>query len=229
MAARLDSRLEAALAGHPDPVLPKGVIRVESYEMGVLAVPTGKLIARDPFIGRTPAFSQQSPRGHFPVQLLIAHYGGRDDLLGPSGWPHERVAAATLRFSASRPDRWEMAALPGEDPLTLGPEEFFGYGVDSGTGCFMDSEAADRLEFRMAQDQSYVDAVVERMAETYKHTRMWALIDLDEDGGLDVALFSSGWGDGSYASYWGWSKGELVCLVTDFGLYHDEGESGTHA
>jgi hypothetical protein len=50
------------------------------------------------------------------------------------------------------------------------------------------------------------------------------LIDLDDDGGLDVALFASGLGDGMYASYWGWSKGELVCLVTDFGLFCDEEE-----
>jgi hypothetical protein len=160
MAATIDPRLEAALAGDRIPVFPNGVTGVESYELGVLAVPTGKLIACDPFIGRRNAFSQQSPKGHFPVQLLIAHYEG----------PDERIAAATVRFSTGIPDRWEMAVLPGQDLSTLGPDEFFGYGVDSGTCSFMDSEAADRLDVRMAQDESYADTIMERMDATYKHT-----------------------------------------------------------
>jgi Protein of unknown function (DUF4241) len=214
MAATIDPRLEAALAGGRVPVFPDRVTRVESYELGVLAVPTGRLVACDPFTGGRSAFSQQSPKGHFPVHLLIAHYEG----------PDERIAAATLRFSTGIPDQWEMAVSPGQDPSTLGPDEFFGYGVDSGTGSFMDSEAADRLDVRMSQVESYADTIIERMETTYKHTRSWALIDLDDDGGLEVALFSSGLGDGMYASYWGWSKGELVCLVTDFGLFYDEYE-----
>jgi hypothetical protein len=214
MAATIDPRLEAALAGDRVPIFPDGVTRLESYELGVLAVPTGKLIACDPFIGGRSAFSQRSPTGQFRVQLLIAHYDG----------PDERIAAATVRFLTGLPDRWEMAVLPGQDPSILGPDEFFGFGVDSGTGSFMDSEAADRLYVRMGQDQSYADTIMERMDASYKHTRSWALIDLDDDGRLDVALFASGLGDGMYASYWGWSKGKLACLVTDFGLFYDEEE-----
>jgi hypothetical protein len=37
--------------------------------------------------------------------------------------------------------------------------------------------------------------------------------------GANVVEFSSGWGDGCYASYWGLGDdGALCCLVTDFGL-----------
>src|SRR5262245_60186409 len=212
MAATLDSRLAAALAGDRVPVLPDGGIRVESNEIGILAVATGELIARDPFIGGRRAFSRRCPKGRFPVQLLIVHSEG----------PDERIAAATLRFSTGIPDRWEMALLPGQDLAVLGPEEFFGYGVDSGTGSFMDAEAARQLDLRIAQDASYADTIIERMQETYKDTRSWALIDLDSDGEPDVALFSSGEGDGMYASYWGWSGRELACLVTDFGLFYDD-------
>ena len=52
---------------------------------------------------------------------------------------------------------------------------------------------------------------------TYVHTRDWADFLLDDKTGLNVVFCSSGWGDGSYASYWGFDRdGEVVCLVTDF-------------
>ena len=40
-----------------------------------------------------------------------------------------------------------MALLAGQDPLELGPDEFFGFGVDSGSACFT-SPAADRAPRR---------------------------------------------------------------------------------
>nr|MCU0910302.1 DUF4241 domain-containing protein [Paracoccaceae bacterium] len=37
--------------------------------------------------------------------------------------------------------------------------------------------------------------------------------------GLSMAVFSSGWGDGWYASYWGFDQSGCLCaLVTDFGV-----------
>lgn len=37
------------------------------------------------------------------------------------------------------------------------------------------------------------------------------------DGKASIAMFSSGWGDESYPSFWGYDEnGEVACLVTDF-------------
>jgi hypothetical protein len=65
------------------------------------------------------------------------------------------------------------------------------------------------------------------MRENYVNTREWAIVTLDPTTGLNVAMFSSGIGDGSYYSYWGCTDdSELVCLTTDFGILkepHSEG------
>jgi hypothetical protein len=49
--------------------------------------------------------------------------------------------------------------------------------------------------------------------------RKWADIDRDSKSDLHLIAFSSGCGDGYYASYWGYGdSGEIACLLTDFGL-----------
>ena len=74
--------------------------------------------------------------------LFIARFSSRD----------ERVAAATLTFGDDVPTRWEHALCPGDDPANLNDGEFFGYGVDSGTGGLMDAVAAELLAKRLCDD-----------------------------------------------------------------------------
>ncbi|GEM_PF-2788441 len=51
----------------------------------------------------------------------------------------------------------------------------------------------------------------------YIHTREWADFQLEDETGLNVVYFTSGFGDGLYPSYWGYDgAGDLACLVTDF-------------
>ena len=51
----------------------------------------------------------------------------------------------------------------------------------------------------------------------YENTREWAIVTLDQSTGLNLAMFSSGGGDGAYYSYWGFAgDDEIVCLTTDF-------------
>ncbi|WP_277949839.1 DUF4241 domain-containing protein [Priestia endophytica] len=48
---------------------------------------------------------------------------------------------------------------------------------------------------------------------------MWGNLILDEEHNLNALVFSSGYGDGFYASYWGIDeKGHVVSLVTDFNI-----------
>jgi hypothetical protein len=108
-----------------------------------------------------------------------------------------------------------MATLQGKDVNTLKENEIFGYGVDAGTGCFMDAEAAKILAGREDGHEFY-EQVIEPVYDE------WADIPLNEDG-LNMILFRSGWGDGFYASYWGFDENdEVACLVTDFAVLDEE-------
>jgi len=195
-----------------DGVPPTGVAieRVEPTVIGEIGITSGNVVACDPLtIWQPTPFTRQAPTGRFLIDALIAHYEGGD----------QRIAIATLRFSDTRPVKWEMAVKDGQDLSSLKPDEIFGYGVDSGTGSFMDSEAAAELVRKMEESDDYFEDMIEEMDKTYVHTRSWATIRPNDN--YDIAIFSSGCGDGVYASYWGLdSDGNACCLLTDFGLIY---------
>jgi hypothetical protein len=177
-----------------------GNLRIEHREIGRLYLPSGRVIAADALVEPTlPPFARAVPPGRYPVHIAIAHLQKDED---------QRVAAA-LSFGAAPVAAWEGAELEGR-PATA-------YGVDSGTGSFLSQEAAAVFAERLSGP--YADTVMEQMESNYVHTRNWAVVDLPGTEGLNLALFSSGYGDGAYASYWGLDgAGEAVVLLTDFGL-----------
>ena len=179
-------------------------IELTTQNIGNLKCTSGQLLACDPLVLMDDKpFVRTVRPGEYPVELSIAHRG-----------TDERVAFARLRFSAEKAAKWELAVVPGQNVSELKADEIFGYGVDSGTGSFMDLDSVEELKRRMRVDPSYYEQLCNEMKKTYKHTREWALID---DGKLNLAIFSSGDGDGRYASYWGLSAaGEVVSLTTDF-------------
>jgi hypothetical protein len=179
---------------------------VFSFErIGTLDLPTGKIIACDPFASpESSPFSITFPKGNFPVELPLAKSG--DD---------ERVAFARIKFSEETPVYWSMAVSEGEDISTLEEDEIFGYGVDSGTGGFLDSSFAKEYSTYLCPGGNF-DKLSADMDKTHKHTRSWIIWGDDKK---KVALFSSGWGDGLYASYIGYDSNNKICrLVTDFGM-----------
>jgi len=177
-----------------------------AHDIGLLEVTTGRVAASDPLVSPDPpAFTQAVPNGRHPVRVIAARFG--DD---------ERIAYALLRFSEAPTVRWENART-GEDGAPLRKGEFFGYGVDSGTGCFMDPHAGGLLNARMEQEDDYFETIIDEMDKTYAHTRSWADIRPDPSSPGNVMCFSSGWGDGSYPSFFGFdAKGKVAVLVTDF-------------
>jgi hypothetical protein len=99
----------------------------------------------------------------------------------------------------------------------------FGYPVDSGTGAFMSPEAArlfgQRLSLAGAVNIPYIKDLSAQMEANAPNGGAWVAVELDQRKGLNAILFASGYGDGVYSSYWGYdASGQLVCLVTDFGL-----------
>ncbi len=189
---------------------------VKAYHLGNLEVPTGYIVACDPLTNpERPAFERQTPKGKFPVRWLL------DD--------DREVCYAQLLFSNKPIVRIEMATLEGQDLDDLEEGYIFGYPVDAGLGCFMDEESAELLleiieDLEQNDDYiSYYDDVLDDELLDQDYCNHFP----DKDSPLNVLVFRSGWGDGSYPSYWGFDEaGEIVTLVTDFGLIADEEEDG---
>lgn len=174
--------------------------------VGDLFLPTGHLVACDPLVcPEAEPFAISLPPGAYPVVLSIADMG-----------KDQRVAFATIHLGQGVPTNWKMMTVADQDISKLKPEEFFGYGVDSGTGCFMDRATGKTLEEMMSKNQTFFETIDEEMDETYRHTWSWLNMKF---GDANLIAFSSGYGDGAYATYAGFaSNGEITVIVTDFSV-----------
>lgn len=190
-----------------------GTFRCVTRQIATLVLPDGQIVVGDPLVDLSPTpFATVAPGGEYPVLIAIAQLNSAEGV-------DERIACAMVRFSSAEPQRWVMATTETQDLSSLKKDEIFGYGVDSGTGCFASVEAATALQRRMEADEAYADRIIEEAEKVYVSTRDWASVVPDTASRSNVVIFSSGFGDGFYASYWGYdSAGRPVCLVTDFGL-----------
>lgn len=181
--------------------------KIVIQELGELNLPTGKIVACDPLVDpETPPFSKHVKAGKYPVTLYI-HYIDDD----------KRVGFAKLGFSEKLPTRFEVAVNDEQKLEELEDGEFYGYGVDSGTGGFMDEETAKKLGQLMDESEDYGIAELDNMLEeSYVDTYCVANFTIP-DTDLNLAAFSSGYGDGLYPTYWGLDDdNNICCLITDF-------------
>ena len=191
-----------------DQLIWKGDIPTREVAIEELQAPSGKIIACDAFVlgEDEQAFTVSVAPGKYPVILTVARHD--DD---------ERIAYATVRFSASPPVRWEMAVGPEQ----LKPGQEFYFAVDSGTACFMDLAALAAINRKMDQDDKHLEKVSAAMEQHHNTTWDWASVALT-DLAANQVIFSSGFGDGGYSSYFGRdASGKIVCLVTDFDVLED--------
>lgn len=172
-----------------------------TINLGDLTSITGKIIAGDPVVlADRPAFTQRFPTGKFPVQLALAKLA--DD---------ERVGFARILFSANRVANWQLALLPGQKPVALKDSVFYCYGVDAGMGIFTDSLANQHFAWndRATWEKVFITQTAQPDYRGYIHSF----------DGYNLATFSTGLGDGCYATYIGFDTQGNVCqLITDFGL-----------
>lgn len=181
-------------------------------DVGELALPTGRVVACDPFVylgsGDVEPFTTEVAPGRYPVQAAVAtlvHPGA-----APGPRPHTRVAAVRLAVRDTAAVSWELALLPGQDPAELGEDEFFGYGVDAGTGCFYDA-SADGAFPGTEDEEGAVWAAMERVGDGP------GVFMAEGEDGHNLAGFTSGWGDGAYPTWIGRdAEGAVTCFVTDF-------------
>ncbi len=189
--------------------------------LGELHLPTGRIVASDPtvFFDEKP-FVIQVEKGSYDVILSVARINQQFE---QRSFEHERVAFAMIKFNEKRPIRWELALRENDDLSKEMDEKFFGYGVDSGTGCFMDVETQKILnDLLFDEEYKFFDFLHNQMQKNYVPTRDWINYDFEGLPHNNLIAFSSGWGDGGYASYFGFdADNQVVCLVTDFEVVKD--------
>jgi hypothetical protein len=193
-------------------------IPIKLLEIGNLKVPTGKIVACDPLvtINFTP-FNKTVKPGIYPVKIYVAQ-------TKESG---ERYAIAKLEFSSKKADKWVLALHDGENTSELkNPDEYFGFPVDAGLGGFVDYKSA--LEYRKFEDQfqkehpggniyeDYLAAEFKKNAKDPKDDGDWINLKIPNSD-LNITMFHSGYGDGSYPAYWGITRNnKIVSLIIDF-------------
>jgi hypothetical protein len=195
-----------------------------------LSLPTGRVIAMEPFLcgygdPAEAAFTQQVPPGTYPVVLAAV------DVLDAEGVHHgdTRVAAARLVIRDEPVARWDLAVTPGQDTAELGEDEYFGYPVDGGTGCFVDAGTFQALAGEADFGEQVVSAMY-RMDPSAPAGSVPQAVDdpvTMEVGGDEhgLVVFSTGWGDGTYPTWIGRTAGgDVACFLTDFQVLSDEDE-----
>ena len=111
------------------------------------------------------------------------------------GEPRRRSVLSWIRFSEAPVAHWEQALTEDQLPGQLDPGDMFGVGVDSGCACWADGDAD--LAGAGCED-GFEESV---------------------QGGDHMVAFTTGWGDGHYACFWGLdSKGIEAVLVMDVEL-----------
>ncbi len=170
-------------------------------DIGKMKIESGKLIACDPIVMHDASpFTQNFPIGDFPVYLAMA-----------KTYNDERVAFSRVVFSDNTITKWEFALHKGQKPIPLKDTSFYCYGVDAGTGIFIDSIANNIFN---KNDHSEWENVFITKAE--KNGYKGYIHNFD---GHNLATFSTGYGDGCYATYIGFDKQGKVCqILTNFGL-----------
>jgi len=189
--------------------------------VGDLIAPTGRIVACDPFTcADAPAFACEALPGTYPVRVALAQFARNSD---------ERIVAAMLQLRAAAAVRWEPAQwVRAADSATSETDNEGAtdsasitddYCVDSGFGAFMDEAAIEVLleHIHAEDDDDYLQGRLDSLGPV--GGAEWFDIPLDEETGANMLLFTSGWGDGAYPSYWGYAADDgLVCLLTDFGV-----------
>lgn len=183
---------------------------LKPYKIGELVLTSGKLVACDPLVlAGTESFEAILAPGSYPVILSLAYK--RDE-------KYPLVAFAKLSLSDKKPVRYSLATKAGEDLTCLTDNEVFGYGVDSGIGCFMDVDASqilidDTWEHCEVYEETLACKLDQLLEEENDIGIMYTNMCVNKATRANVIAFSVGIGDGFYSSYFGYGEDNSIVEV----------------
>ncbi|KLI35668.1 DUF4241 domain-containing protein [Brachyspira hyodysenteriae] len=202
---------------------------LDILDIGEVNLSSGKIIACDPlaymYDDQVTPFIQTVKPDKYKVSLLII----KDE---------ERISIAKISFSDKEPKRYELAVTGEEDLSEVEEGEFFGYPVDAGMSCFCDYDAATKYfeyenkleeesggDFDNRYDDLFSDLLEDNAKNNPKYQSEygdWLNWNVPESDS-NIVLFTSGYGDGYYPSYFAYDENDNICaLYTIFIDLNDE-------
>jgi len=181
---------------------PDATYEMRVTRLGKLELPSGRIVAIEPFAVRDVLpFTVTVPPGNYVTETAIADSGN-----------DPRVAFARVVFDSSKPVAyWKLAVSPNADADRVAAGVHFGYPVDGGTGSIMDVVATEDIG-KLRENEGFYQEIFS--------DGVGLLNQLFDTERANLAVFSTGIGDGVYSSYFGFaSGGEPVMLVSDFGMF----------
>jgi hypothetical protein len=184
---------------------------LERHAAGDVVFPTGQVVGCDPLVnaGTASSFTVAIPAGTYPLRAWVA-------VLFRDGVRWDRGNAALQLVVRDEPAvRWELALVRNQDASTLADGQFFGYGVDAGVGTL-----ADLAALRALADWEYDR--IDEVFIPFDVAGSKPVIGLvgaitDDQTGANVIIVQSGWGDGVYPTFIGYTAADAVAsFVTDF-------------
>lgn len=187
---------------------------IEQHRLDDVVLPTGQVVGCDPLVNADSAmpFTATVPPGRYPLRAWVAVLNRDGDRAGQE-W-QRRVVALQLVIGDEPVATWRPALIAGQDAADLAGDEFFGYPVDAGTGTLADLVAVRALaswDYDRLEDVYIPDAIPTAPVPG----AIGAVTD--EPSGANVVTVTSGWGDGAYPTFIGYTaSGSVATVVTDF-------------
>ena len=172
---------------------PDTPVLTEEVIAGRLALPSGRLVADGFLGGRTEPLPDRVPPGDYPVSVTVGRLPAN---------PRDQVAFATVVVSDAPTVSWARRSS---------------IAVDGGTAGFTSAEGNDELG-RMT-DAGGTDVGDRAFDSLTAHDDVVTEFPIAD--GLDLAMFSSGYGDGGYDVWVGLdADGKATRFVIDFAIVH---------
>lgn len=190
--------LSQLLADGTDVASENGPLQLTIETLGTLHLPSGQIVGCDAIDPGNLPFARRVQPGDYPVIITGVRLQDGDEF----------IAAACLRFIDAPPVRWVNAYWKGQIGLV---NRRPAYAVDSSIGAFMSLEAGEILADLDDLNELVYGAIE---ADPEKSAAMLPVPGADH---LNAAIFSTGFGDGVYGSFWGLDANDQpVCLLTDY-------------
>lgn len=183
-----------------------GRMKIEKIEAGKLVLKTGRVIATDPILMYDDESYSISVRpGTYTVNLYLGIIKDK---------PKQSVLAEIV-INEEETVKWEMALFKGESSKGFAKDEFMGYEVENGLGCFMDESIMEKLDVMDERDLDNYEKIIREKIK--KSETSCAEIFLDQTNSGNIVIFPSGWNTGTFPTYYGFNKdNKLTRFVTDF-------------